>query len=112
MSKKPIFSEESRKKLGDTARSTVKKRRAFMQEMTPHLRKWKKDAEPNNCVVCGENMVIVLDKHHLDPTLRRTKEYNSPDNIVQLCASCHRIFDKKDGSVKHFLKRHRRLHND
>ncbi|MCP8307258.1 MAG: HNH endonuclease [archaeon] len=101
-------SEESRRKVSKTARKTVNGRYDFMLTVAPYLQRWKEKAKPYTCVVCGENMKIVLDKHHIDPSLKGKEEYNHPDNVVLLCASCHRIFDKKGGSVSDFLERHKR----
>jgi len=71
------------------------------------LIKWKKEFVGNveRCVVCAESMPNTLDTHHLDGN----DNNNDPENLVTLCASCHRIFDKAKSSgevLRDFKKRH------
>ena len=71
------------------------------------LIKWKKECvgRVERCVVCAESMPNTLDTHHLDGN----DNNNDPENLVTLCASCHRIFDKAKSSgevLRDFKKRH------
>jgi 5-methylcytosine-specific restriction endonuclease McrA len=60
------------------------------------------------CIVCGEPMKNTLDTHHLDGN----RKNNDPDNLVTVCASCHRIIDKAKSPEEALLdlrERHKRM---
>lgn len=60
------------------------------------------------CIVCGESMKNTLDRHHVDGN----RKNNDPNNLVIICASCHRIFDKAVSPEEALLdlnERHKRI---
>jgi hypothetical protein len=95
-------SEETRKKVSDTAKRTIAKRKEKTQETNSLIMEWNKSAKPNTCIVCGESNQHSLDKHHPEG-----KDKN-PHFIVTICASCHRVFDK-GGGKEELIERRKRL---
>ena len=74
---------------------TIQKTKAI----APFLRKWKKERKSEKqCVVCGDRMFAVLQKHHIDGNNKN----NKPDNLCYLCGSCHTLTFKPT-SVKEAL---------
>lgn len=91
----------------DYARRGDKAHKTKCDAVRPLLIEWSRATfgEPEHCIVCGETMRNTFDKHHLDGN-----EKNScSDNIVVLCASCHRIINKAKSpevAVRDFEQRH------
>lgn len=75
------------------------------------IKKWRTESgiidyrKQKRCPVCGENMVLTFEKHHIDGNPNN----NSKDNLVKLCASCHAITynaRSREETKKAFKKRH------
>lgn len=94
-------SEETRRRVSNTAKRIVKDRIKKQIEAIPFLIKCSKSSKNGSCVVCAEFVYYCLDNHHLEG---RKKNKQS---CVSLCASCHRIFDKGGGREELKLRRKR-----
>ena len=51
--------------------------------------------EADRCVMCGDADQLVLEKHHLKPKKQGGDE--SPENIMILCANCHKLVQANFG---------------
>jgi len=49
-------------------------------------------AEARECFICGENRPNSIETHHIVP--RRYGGTDSPENLVDLCSSCHAAIEK------------------
>jgi hypothetical protein len=100
----------NRKQRKEIGQKMWRRRKRNMLVVKPLLIKWnKKSKDSEKCVACNEDMKLTLDTHHVDPN-RNKRNYNSPENKVSLCASCHRIMDKAKYPLEveqAFKKRHR-----
>mgnify|MGYP001609190974 CR=1 FL=1 len=94
--------KESREKLKSTAQKTIERRKDKQNEAIPYFKEWGKKSPKGVCVVCGEFMKNCLDKHH--------PEGRKNNWTIEICASCHRIFDKM-GGVEELIERRKRYLN-
>jgi len=79
------------------------------EAVRPLLIKWRREtfSQSEHCIVCGETMSNTFDEHHLDGN----EKNRCSENVVVLCASCHRIINKAklpEDAVRDFEQRHKR----
>jgi len=53
--------------------------------------------ESDTCVLCGNSDPIVLERHHLKSVKQGGDD--SPENIMVLCANCHKLVGARFGGV-------------
>ena len=89
---------------------TALKQKQRIHAVSNYLATLKKTSiSEDTCIVCGESMKNTLDRHHIDGN----RKNNDPSNLVTICASCHRIFDKAVSPEEALLdlkERHKRIH--
>jgi len=114
--------KEYRKQHPDYWKDFQKQHPNYWKEYLRKLKKWAVDKLGGRCSKCGlvSEYDCVYDFHHLEenswikekrPSNMRTKELikwrradNIPDDVILLCANCHRIETSSDEMSEIFIK--------